>query len=142
VAICIISLIIWRAYAHYVDNDIVGMYGKILCCEYRLNVPLRISLLSSLIQGLAKGSKKRNELKDFVNSEKFSKAYNEMFVLIDAKKVGSRGHNWLDGFALLFTFVLISVSFVFYYKMFSDIMSWIIGGLVIFIISVFYQSFW
>ncbi len=95
VSICVLSLIIWRVYVHFVDSDIIHMYGKILCCEYRLLVPSRVSLLSSLIKQLPAGQTK-SELENLVALRKTREAYSKMFVIIDGKNVGSRGHEKID----------------------------------------------
>ena len=132
VAICIISIIIWRAYAHYVDNDIVQMYGKILCCELKLNVPFRASLLASLIKGLPKDNHKRNELDEFVKSKNFSEAYSKMFMLIDERKVGPRGHDSFDKIALIF---IISILLLGSYLTIHNVTSYQISAFVGFSIA-------
>jgi hypothetical protein len=100
VSIIVVSLFAWRLYARWVDEDIQKMYGKILCCEYKLNVESRTSLLLSLVTGLRDKSKKR-ELLDLIKSSNLTRAYNEMFLLLEEKKVGGRGQRWFDGIAVL-----------------------------------------
>jgi hypothetical protein len=105
IVIVVISLIAWRAFAHNVDNEIIQIYGKILCCEYRLNVPLRTSLLLSLINKFPEAVNKKylNELKEGNKVMLYSK----MFALIKDRNVGDRGHRRLDLYALVLSLVLI-----------------------------------
>jgi uncharacterized protein YqhQ len=108
VAVIVLSLISWRWNAHLVDRQIIEVYGKILCCEYKLNVDTRTSLILSLVNGFSDKNKK-SELLDLIKSKQVTRAYNEMFFLIEEKRVGDRGHRRIDRVAALLCFLSLAI---------------------------------
>ncbi len=109
VVIVVFSLVSWRIYVKWIDKEIVEVYGKILCCEYKLNVDSRTSLLMSLIK--KQPPKQCEDLMNLIKTNQATKAYNEMFLLIKEGNVGSRGHGALDTIAIFLTLATIIIGF-------------------------------
>ncbi|MFA4859249.1 hypothetical protein [Methanoregula sp.] len=108
--ILIASLYIWRFYSHIIDRDIVNSYKKILHCEYRLNIPQEISLLSSLENGVSQKAGIRNIIKKQTPERK----YLIFQKLIIKNRIGSRYHIlWdflvVDIFAATYCFQILFV---------------------------------
>jgi hypothetical protein len=84
----------WRKYARIVDDEIVQLYGQIMFCEQRLNVPEKISLVSNLIQQFPQKIKNDYEMLSY------QQKYEELFSLIPSKRVGHRKHDFFDAIAI------------------------------------------
>jgi len=106
--IAIIVLILWRFYAHYIDDDIIRMYSKILSCENNVDVDFDASLLKSLIiqYGI------EDEFQKFRQDKEFRKRkYLEIFNRIENDDVPERGHRILDWLAYISCSVLCILEF-------------------------------
>ncbi len=118
--IAIIVLIIWRFYSHYIDDDIVKGYRKLIYLEHDLEVSRKVSLLSNLEKD--DGSPGLARLKIYAEIEssgqcddqKFERKMKIIDELIKKKKMGYRGHFWFNFLtvSLITALLLIEVWFI------------------------------
>jgi hypothetical protein len=101
-------VLIWRYFAHYIDNDIANTYIDVIRTENRLGVQDDLSFFDNFIDPLTKNQKIK-QLKDD-NRVNFFKCLN------DEKKMGYRGHKEWDRVALLLIglCVVVSISAIFH----------------------------
>jgi hypothetical protein len=94
VAIGIFSIVIWRWYASYVDDDIIKTYGFIIKIERRMpNLPKEFTLAFRSIENLRISDDKKKKYK-----ENFYHELDEILELILERKINLRGQdkmNWL-----------------------------------------------
>jgi hypothetical protein len=94
VVIGICSIVIWRWYASYVDDNIVKTYGFIIKIERRIpNFPKEFTLAFRSIENLRICSERKKKYK-----ENFYVDLDEILELIQDKKINPRGHDkmkWL-----------------------------------------------
>ena len=113
--ISIVVLILWRFYAHYIDNDIVNCYRKILYCENELGVEYKITLLSNLERESGSPGLKRLETYNKIESsglsdgQKFKEKMELVDRLIQNKKMGDRGHFWFNFLTISLITVLLLI---------------------------------
>ena len=149
ISICVVSLIIWRIYAHYIDNEIVSNYSKILHCENKLDIPVELSLLKNLIKSLPDKNEEKRKLEDFIQTKKVEAAYSKMFILVEEREIGSRGHLHFDifAFSLCVLFLVVGIGLLlsnrFYLINIFFISGLIIGFLsgAIVLIAIFYPFY-
>jgi hypothetical protein len=100
-------LLIWRYFAHYVDNDIAKTYVDVVKIEDRLGMPSNLSLYENNVDSLTnykncgKGTQKHlllnQKLKELCSNHKI-----KFFeCLYEKKKMGYRGHKEWDVVAIL-----------------------------------------
>jgi len=104
--LCIISiglLIIWRYYAHYLDDDIAKHYSRILQLEDGLSVSKNCSIFSGLIRSIIspinekfKDEKTRDEYENSILNLSNTQKINLVQILHEKKRMGYRGHNIWD----------------------------------------------
>jgi hypothetical protein len=87
ISVCVGAIIMWRIYAHYVDNDIISTYGKIIECEKSLGIHGDMSLKNQIFKG-------------FPNDDRIK-------IYIRERNVGYRGHFGLDVLAIFLSECLI-----------------------------------
>ncbi len=115
--LCIISiglLIVWRYFAHNVDDDIAKNYSRILQIEKNLMISRECSIFNGLIISII--SPIKGEFKDEIKRDEEFKRYEKSVLdlckdqriklvqlLYDNKKMGCRGHDIWDivGFFLI-----------------------------------------
>jgi len=102
VNILIITLFIWRYYAHIIDNDIVKCYKKIIFCEYQLNIPKEISLFSSLEKDISRNV----DIMALISKQSVNIRYLIIQKLIDKNRIGYRHHFLWDLIVILSTLAL------------------------------------
>jgi hypothetical protein len=97
-------LLIWRYFAHYLNDDIAKIYIEAVNIENLLHVPIRISLFSNLIETfqdkLCSGSDPEG-LFQFIKNLAPGKRILFLNRLLDDKKMGARGHDLWDNLATL-----------------------------------------
>lgn len=86
-------LILWRYYAHYIDDDIVSVYCNVIQCEEKLSVDKRLKLLCKLEK--VEGTLKLNSLESYCHKP-FEKKIEIIKQLSRCKKMGYRGHYWFN----------------------------------------------
>ena len=144
-----IVMILWRFYAHYIDNDIVEGYKKIIRCEHNLGIhdDDKVSLLYSLENVDNNLGLKRLKSYEEIESRKLSldKKFEEKMKIIDLltkrKKMGYRGHYWfnvLTIFVISALLVIEAISLKFFIE--DKIVLFIIGifGLLLVVVVSFY----
>ena len=101
-------LLLWRYFAHYLDNDIAKTYIDIVKIENRLGVPPEISMFDRLIDSLTTNQKVKQLDDD--QKVKFLECLNKN------KMMGYRGHDKWDNiaFVLIGLCVVASISAVFH----------------------------
>jgi hypothetical protein len=92
VNIAIFVIIFWRMYSHYIDDDIVENYCKILRCEEIRKVEFDISLLKSLIF-------KYSEVEIQQLLEPKEKRYEKIFNKFGNGEIPDRGQKKFDSIA-------------------------------------------
>jgi hypothetical protein len=131
-------VLLWRYFAHYLDDDIAKTYIDVIKIENQLEVPSSISLYDNLVDSLT-------DFKEFSKKNQKNKIWNQSLKqlsddkkvksfewLYQNKKMGYRGHNKWDFFALL----IIATSlfgFIVFCEYFGIV---IIAGLLIPVLSV------
>jgi hypothetical protein len=113
--ISIILLLIWRSFAHYLDNDIAGIYPQVLQLEKELSIlPQKCSIFVGLIRGLIKKFHS-NKLQEKIDTLSDDEKIEFIEQLCQNKRLGYRGHLWWDLITLLiidiFTTILLQGSF-------------------------------
>ena len=103
--IAIIVMIIWRYYAHYIDNDIASCYQKIFWFEHQVGVKPDLTLLCNFEVKTLKLKKCKPYTAYIPNGlcddQKFEKRY-EVFTKLNEKNLmGSRSQDHFD-FLILF----------------------------------------
>jgi|WetSurMetagenome_2_1015567.scaffolds.fasta_scaffold205740_2 hypothetical protein len=108
VVIGIFSIVIWRWYACYVDDDIIKTYGLIVKIERRMpNLPKEFTLAFRSIEGLSINDDMKKKYK-----ENFYIDLDEILKLIQDKKINPRGQDTMNrlsvslGFGLYFWVVI------------------------------------
>lgn len=108
--VLIATLLIWRYYAHFIDNELVSCYKRILYCEEKLDIPFEISLASWLEKHIEfelppprKDSIELSRKKKYIEQNATKK---NLIIqkLIELNKSGYRFHNVWDntvGYATL-----------------------------------------
>jgi hypothetical protein len=112
-------LLIWRYYAHCIDDDIASNYSRIMRFEKKLLIPKELSIYCGLIKKILRPLK--SQFKNFKTIEENAIKLDEneriRFVnwLYDNKMMGYRGHRIWDhiAFILIFLFTIISLSAAF-----------------------------
>ena len=134
--VLVVVLILWRFYSHYIDDDIVSGYQKVIRCEKELNVEETLTLLYTLEE---KGGLKLNTL-DSYKGKSFEKKIKIIENLSTCKKMGYRGHYWFNAVAIFtLTGLLISEAVLLNFSDIVDTSLVIIGILGLFlIITVFF----
>jgi len=98
--ITISILLLWRYFAHYIDDDIAGNYSKILQLEKNLEIPIECSIYPGVLEKISKKdeSHKKGKIED-VNIKLIDQLWKE-------KQLGYRGHDKWDkvAFVLIFLF--------------------------------------
>jgi hypothetical protein len=125
-------VLIWRAFAHYLDCDITDHYHQIIDLEHELEIPSELSLYQNLFLNL---SVKPN-ITNFCDVCK----KNLVTKLIENRKIGWRGHDNLDILALCFIFIcssmmIFGLQFIYTWMIFFILFSllvlimWVIGNI-------------
>jgi hypothetical protein len=101
-------VLIWRYFAHFLDNGIAGTYIDIFKIECRLEVPPDLSIFNNLIDKLTTNQK----VKQLDDDQKIKC----LKCLYKKKKMGYRGHDKWDkaAYILIFVFVVVSTFTIFY----------------------------
>jgi hypothetical protein len=107
IQISVITLLFWRYYAHILDNNIVESYSKIIFAENALNIPLELTLLSSLEKSLS--LLKNDSYKKFTCGKRLIVIQE----LININRIGYRYHDILDFVAGGITLVLLMIQYGF-----------------------------
>lgn len=102
VQISIITLLIWRYYSHYIDNELVFSYKQTLFCEEKLEIPFEISIASWLEKNIVfelpppyKNSVELSRKKKYLEQNDTMK--NKIIrTLIERNRSGYRFHNIWD----------------------------------------------
>lgn len=137
--IAIIVMILWRFYAHYIDNDIVNCYRKIIWFEHELTIDEKVTLLNSLEVTIP-------NLKDKIQDLFFDEQFERISNLIQNKKFGERGQKIIDKIVCV-----ISGSLIFFELFWSEsrtiiisqvFPNWIIILIIVFEIAAFYFLFY
>lgn len=104
-ALSAISVGLWRLYTHYLDHQIAGLYPDLILYEESLSVPPSHGTLGYLkknVPGLADVFSEKS-----LNAKKQSETVSG---LVEKKRIGHRGHLWLDLFALGIIFIMFRAS--------------------------------
>lgn len=139
--IALFVTIFWRFYAHFIDDDIIKTYGRILSCEQ--SVEFDASLLKGLLIKI-EGADKDN-LKKYRDDKELQKAKRkELIEMIDLDgNLPSRGHMGLDCLAFIICCVLCIVEFILFYRTTEDFI--LIGSVSFFLtllpFSVLFSKF-
>jgi hypothetical protein len=116
--LCIISialLLIWRYFAHFVDNGIAKNYVDIVKIEEILGVPSHISLYENIIDSLtdvkscAKSTQQFRELNQLLKGMCTCHKKRFFECLYEKQKMGYRGHDKWDFIAFCIVFLCISM---------------------------------
>lgn len=115
-------ILIWRSFAHYLDDDIVKIYGEIIKIENQLHVPSKFSLFNNLIDSFQSNrvcsEKDPDEnLFQFIKNITPTKRILFFECLLKDKKMGARGHDKWDKIAIILTgffFLVIFATFGFF----------------------------
>ena len=99
-------LIIWRYFAHYLDSDIVEKYLEIVKIENQLHVSITFALFNNLIDTFQKNwicipKDSDEKILRFIKSIPSEKRLALLKLLSNDKKMGSRGHDFLDAIAIM-----------------------------------------
>jgi hypothetical protein len=131
--IAIVVLILWRFYSHYIDDDIIQMYGKILSCEKTVDIIFDASLLKNLIILFRVGF--IDEFPKFRQDKKVQEIKRlEILNRIEKDDVPDRGHRGLDCLAYFICSVLCILEFALIKTSTSDY--FVIGILTLILISI------
>ena len=117
--IAIIVIIFWRYYAHFIDDDIINTYGKILSCEDG------VDLDASLLKGLLREYYPKdwtNKIENLKEHESLQKTERDNLIrIIDrGDDFPSRGHTGLDCLAFIICCALIVTEFFLFYRTIPD----------------------
>jgi len=99
-----IFLILWRWYAHYLDNAIAGLYANFIFCESSLGLPDDLGTVGNLL-GMKVFRDKGTEWNGFTPVQK-AKVVSKLF---EKKRLGYRGHRGIDIVALVAIIVMATV---------------------------------
>jgi hypothetical protein len=105
--IAIFVLFLWRKYSHYIDDDIMETYCKILYCEKELPIDFNATLLKSIAlkyKPLPDILVKSNLTKDDILRE-----YNFLFEKFEKGDIPERGHKIFDRYT---SFFIVCLTFV------------------------------
>ena len=124
-------LLIWRDFAHYLDDDIVKTYIQIGEIENLIDIPPSLSLFENLVKDfqLAYVGPQKNPDEEFFQTIKsFTPVQKLIFLncLKQAKKMGRRGHERLDNIAILLSvifFLVFIMTFRFFPLLFAIIIA-------------------
>jgi hypothetical protein len=103
-------LLLWRYFAHYIDDDVASNYSRIMQIENELDIQ-DCSIYSGLIRKISKNDEFLTKAKKLPIDEKIK--------LVDQlqreKRLGYRGHDKWDNvaFVLIFLFSVVSISTIF-----------------------------
>jgi hypothetical protein len=131
-------LILWRCFAHYIDDDIVSGYCNIIRCEEKLSVDKRLKLLCKLEK--VEGTLKLDSLGSY-RDKPFKTKIEIIEQLSRCKKMGYRGHYWFNVITIFtITALLISEAVLLRFLNIDDITLFIMGilGLLLTIMVFFY----
>jgi hypothetical protein len=110
-------LLIWRYFAHYIDNDIAKIYIDIVKTENQLEVPPYLSLFNNLVDTLTNNKKcsKNSPQIDSLNQEIKQLCLDQKVrffeCLYENQKMGCRGHDRWDKVALIII-TICSIGFI------------------------------
>jgi len=99
-AISAITLVVWRLYTHYIDNNIAGLYPDLLLYESILSVPPNHGTSGYLIRAVPEV--KRILDSDLTTEQKIK----GISRLVNSKRIGTRGHSAFDYLALILVVLL------------------------------------
>lgn len=122
-------LLIWRYFAHYLDDDIVKTYLDIVKIENLMGIPSNLSLFENLIDKFQSTflCTQKNPDEEFFQSIKTlnpEKKLAFLDCLIQEKKLGRRGHDLWDNLATLLSgifFLIIITTLRFFPSLFAII---------------------
>jgi len=117
--IAIIVIILWRFYAHLIDDDIVETYGKILRCED--GVELDASLLKGLLKKFDPNGWE-NEYEKLKGNKSLQESRRQKYIEIIDKggDFPPRGHMGLDCLAFTICCALCIAEFFLFYRTTQD----------------------
>jgi hypothetical protein len=147
--LCVISiglLLIWRCFAHYIDDDIAKNYVDIVKIEETLGVSPHISLYENIIDSLTnvkkcqKNTYQFNSLNQTLKKLCSNHKIRLFECLYEKQKMGSRGHDMLDVLALGFIFIcsstmILGLQFIYTWMIFFILFSflvlimWVLGNI-------------
>ena len=109
-AISAFFLGIWRIYSRGVDNVLAGLYPSFLFCEDRMNIPREYGTSAYLRRDVP-------HVGSILNGEGISRDEARSIIrhLVNAKKIGNRGHFQLDCIAL----GVILIIWIYYFYIFA-----------------------
>lgn len=107
-------LLIWRYFAHYLDDDIVKTYIEIVKIENRVHISLKITLFNNLIDlfqnsRICSPKDPDEKLFQFIKALAPEKRVAFLKCLVHDKKMGTRGHNDWDRIATILSVIFFLV---------------------------------
>ncbi len=116
--LCIISiglLLVWRYFAHYIDNDVTSYYSQILRFEKKLEIPKEFSIYPGVISRILE-SLNNKQLLENANELSLDQRIELIDQLYERKLMGYRGHDNWDFFA----FFLIFLNTALFFSLFAE----------------------
>lgn len=96
---------VWRLYTRYIDNNIANLYPELFIYERALSIPEEAGIVGYLVRNVKLVDKIL--LSETLKDEQKAEALN---TLVKSKRIGYRGHRWIDVFGVSWTCVMLILS--------------------------------